>query len=295
MTDKIIIGTANFGLSYGIANKKKLTEEEVFEILTLACRHRIWGVDSAKAYGNAELVLGKFFEKHGKTFNIITKLPQKEYLHYKDVETEFFNSLNTLNVSSVDFLLIHSFETFTLYKKIIIPPLQCLCKEGIIGKYGISVYHTREMEVFLDEIKGDVAVEFPLNLFDQRFLSGNYLKIVKDSGNVLFARSIFLQGLFFLDETSFTGVFQKAKDKTKKLKKLALEYDIKPECIALLFAIKRAYIDGVIIGVDSKEQLMRNIDCLSMENYEKYRYLSEDLQRLKINDEEIILPYKWDI
>lgn len=295
MIDKIILGTANFGLSYGIANKKKLREGEVFEILTLSCTHKIWGVDTAKVYGNAELVLGKFFEKYGKTFNIITKLPQKEYLSYKDVETEFFNSLNTLNVSSVDFLLIHSFETFTLHKKIIIPALQSLCKEGIIGKYGISVYHPREMQVFLDEIKEDVAVEFPFNLFDQRFISDNYLKIVKDRGNVLFARSIFLQGLFFLDESRLTGVFQKAKEKIKKIKELTLEYDIKPECIALLFATKRANIDGVIIGVDSKEQLMKNIECFSIENCEKYRYLSEDLQRLKINDEEIILPYKWGI
>ncbi len=293
MIEKLIIGTANFGLEYGIANKKKLNSEEVFEILSLAKEMGLWGIDTARAYGDAEMVLGEFFKKHGKVFNVITKLPKKDYKTTKDVEDEVFESMKNMNIEYIDFILLHSYETYKFYGKLIIPVLQSLCSDKSIGRYGVSVYHPEEVEDITGAVKDNLAIEFPLNLFDQRFLGRDIIHKLKSDGGFLFARSIFLQGLFFLDEKRLNGNFAKVKDKIGKIREISEKYNIKPECISFLFAAEKSWIDGVVIGIDTKEQLVANMECFSEGSLKKYKLIEPLLTDMAVYDEEIILPYRW--
>ena len=295
MKDKLIIGTANFGLEYGIANKKKLSRENVFNILECAHVQGSWGVDTAKAYGCAEKIIGEFFKKYGKVFNVITKLPKKEYRNTRDVEEEIFESLKNMRIGNIDFVLLHSYETYKLYGKMTISVLQSLCRDRIIGQYGVSVYHPEEVEDITGQLKDDLAIEFPLNIFDQRFLKDGFLKRLKDNGNRLFARSVFLQGLFFLDDKRLNGNFAKVKDKIRKIREISEGYNIKPECIALLFAAEKSWVDGVVIGIDTKKQLIANIECFSEQSIEKYKLIEPLLSDLAVHDEDIILPYRWKV
>ncbi len=209
MKGKLILGTANFGLKYGIANKKKLDRDEIFKILELARAEGIWGIDTAGVYGDAEEIIGEFFARRGKVFRVIGKLPRREYPDSRAVEDEIYGSLKRMNISLIDSLLIHSFETYKLYGKIIIPALQTLCRDGVIGRYGVSVYRPEEAEHVAQETHDNLAIEFPLNLFDQRFLSDNFMQTFKTLGHLLFARSVFLQGLFFLDNRGLEESFRK--------------------------------------------------------------------------------------
>ncbi len=293
MIDKLVLGTANFGLQYGIANKRKLDKKEVFKILEYAHSQGVWGIDTAKVYGDAEKVIGKFFAEHGKVFNVITKLPNKKYNNAKDIEREIAESLDNMNISHIDFILIHSFETFKRYRKTIIPVLQSLCKDKVIKHFGFSVYHPEEVEDILRDTKDSITIEFPLNLFDQRFFKNNLIQRMKDNGNFLFARSIFLQGLFFLSVEKLKGNFTKVRDKITKIKVIAEEQHIRPECIAIFFAITIPWIDKVILGVDNQKHLIDNINCLTIENQDKYKQISPFLSELEVFDENIILPYKW--
>ncbi len=57
--DKIVIGTAQFGLDYGINNKTgKIPPEEVFKILDSMKEFGIDYIDTAQAYGDSENILG---------------------------------------------------------------------------------------------------------------------------------------------------------------------------------------------------------------------------------------------
>ena len=284
---KLILGTANFGIKYGIACQRKLKKEEIFKILDIALKEGFWGVDTAPAYGEAELILGEYIEMRNKKFNIITKLPHKEYSTAHEVEIEVFKSLQRLQVQKIDFLLIHSFETFKKYNNIIIPVLSYLINKDIIKYFGISVYHPEEVMMFLKLYKKKFAVEFPLNLFDRRFLP--FLKEWKKIGLFLFGRSIFLQGLFFLQPKDLKGKFLKVKDKLLKLRELSLNYGVDISCIALNFVVSKELLDGFIVGVDSLEHLLKNLECL------KNRWkLSDNLfKKFEFTDEEILLPYKW--
>lgn len=293
MNNKLVIGTANFGLQYGIANNRKLGKEEALAILEYAHTQGVWGVDTAAAYGDAEEVLGIFFSRYGKVFRVISKLPHREYLSAKDVENEVAGSLRNMNVSSIDYLLLHSYETYCQYGQTVLPALQALRKGGIIGQYGISVYHPHEAQAVVQENKDDLAIEFPLNLFDRRFIKGAFLEELKERGAVLFARSAFLQGLFFADESKLRGRFVRVTGNVKKIRMLAAQFSLSSECIALLFSMQPEWLEGVVIGVDSKEQLVRNTKCLSGEGMRSFERLAPCLSDIEVEDEDIILPYRW--
>ena len=70
---KLALGTAQFGLEYGIANKSgKVHLSEVNKILNLAKKSKIDLIDTAISYGNSEKVIGDIgFKK----FNYVSKLP----------------------------------------------------------------------------------------------------------------------------------------------------------------------------------------------------------------------------
>ena len=63
MIKKIVLGTAHFGLNYGISNKYgKLKFREVFKILSYCYDKKINFLDTATAYGSSENEIGKFFK-----------------------------------------------------------------------------------------------------------------------------------------------------------------------------------------------------------------------------------------
>ena len=58
----LILGTAQFGLDYGIANNtRKLCVKEIFDILEFAWENGVHSFDTAPCY-NSEKILGDFIK-----------------------------------------------------------------------------------------------------------------------------------------------------------------------------------------------------------------------------------------
>ena len=71
---KISLGSANFGLNYGINNKKKIKFYEVEKILNFANKVKICKIDTAQSYGDSEKVIGKYIDKFKTKWNVTSKL-----------------------------------------------------------------------------------------------------------------------------------------------------------------------------------------------------------------------------
>ena len=83
-TKNLCLGTAQFGLNYGIANKKgKLNNFEVREVLEYSKKNGINWLDTAQNYGNAEELIGKNMYNKNE-FNLITKI--------KSINCQFYDS-----------------------------------------------------------------------------------------------------------------------------------------------------------------------------------------------------------
>ena len=76
--NKLVLGTAQLGLDYDIANKEgRPSEKEAFKIMKYAVEREIFYFDTAYSYGNSEIIIGKFlifFKNYKNKINIITKM-----------------------------------------------------------------------------------------------------------------------------------------------------------------------------------------------------------------------------
>jgi len=166
---KLVLGTAQFGLPYGIANTNgKTSQAEVHAILDYARKAKIDTLDTAIAYGNSESVIGSFDISQRA---IISKLPaypvgRLDVNHWIRLQVE--QSLHRLNCSSLYGLLLHRPDQLNESDigPRIFKTLNALKQENIIEKLGVSIYHCSELEP-LSDYHFDI-VQCPYNVFDRQ-------------------------------------------------------------------------------------------------------------------------------
>src|SRR5690606_9890576 len=106
-------------------------------------------------------------------------------------------SLQVLGQESLPLLLYHTDKDQAIERvmKMLPKVLKSLSEEGLIKAGGISLYHPQDATVILDE-PTIVAVQLPMNVFDQRLVANDTMQKMLDAEKFVFARSVFLQGLF---------------------------------------------------------------------------------------------------
>ena len=174
---KIALGTAQFGLDYGISNTDGQVQlNEVEEILSIAKGNNITFIDTASVYGNCEQILGYIGIND---FKVVTKAVSIKLGIDKVIKT-FEQSLESLQLGSVDGFLIHNIEDIQdkefdfLYEA-----LNNLKQDGLINKIGFSIYTPYQVDFLLDNFEFDL-IQVPFNVFDVRLIEGGQLKALKN-------------------------------------------------------------------------------------------------------------------
>ncbi len=288
---KLALGTAQFGLDYGINNKKgKIPRKEVFEILNYANEKGIDTLDTSYYYGDSEKIIGEFIKENKSKFKIVSKISANESSNdLESIKNSFNESLNRLNLDKIDKCLIHNFESFLENPETWVI-LKQFKSQGKVKKIGFSMYSLKEIEYILqNNIEVDI-VQVPFSIFDQRF--SKIFPLLKEKGVEIYVRSVFLQGLVFKDPDQLEETFIKIKEKLLDLKSISKETGVPISSLCINFATLNEYVDKVIVGVDSIENLQENIKSLKDKDKVKDVYLQ--LLNLKEDDENIILPINWD-
>lgn len=241
---KLVLGSAQFGLVYGISNTEGQTSaEEVTAILAEALAHGIAGIDSAFAYGNAEEVLG---HNDLSSFSVVSKYitPSK----YGGIEQQLATTLNHLHVPSLYGYLAHR------PGEILEDPqqwdiLKTLRAKNLVKKIGFSLNTTNELEGLLAKSFFPDIVQVPYNYLDRRF--EKLIVALKEKGCEIHSRSAFLQGLMFKDPESLPDFFAAVKPAIKKLQTLG---NALPSAL-LHFVMENNSIDKIVMGVENLSQL----------------------------------------
>ena len=286
MTNKLILGTVQFGLNYGINNKSGLPSlEKVFDVLDFANNY-ITCLDTARSYGISEERIGKFHEKNSnRKFGVNTKFPKG--IIEKPLEV-VKSAIDKLKVSKVDTMMFHSLEDFKLNQE----KMELLLKDGkgnYFKKFGISVYTIDELEELKYITEVDV-VQVSFNLLDNDAKKGIILSELEALGKEIHVRSCFLQGLFFKSNNDLQENLKCAIKYLDDLNHIAKTNNYSMGELALSYCISKPYIDKVIIGVDSKDQLQQNLKWASLT-------LNEEVERtidcIDIKEEVLLNPSKW--
>lgn len=285
--NRLALGTVQFGLHYGIANKVgQATQLTVNTMLQLAAANDIDTLDTAIAYGESETCLG---EAGTQDFNLVTKLPAvpDECSDVSEwVQKQVNESLTRLGVSSVSGLLLHRSEQLLGKEgKSLYQTLQNLKESGQVEKIGVSIYSPKELDVLPSYYHLDL-VQAPFNLFDRQLSISGWLHRLKDKGVEIHVRSVFLQGLLLMAKEDLPVKFTPWAGLFSKWYEWLLRNNISAVQACLAYPLSFSEIDRVIIGVDSVAQLEKII-------YAAQTVMPNDVFPEHCEDENLINPSNW--
>ena len=282
---KIVLGTANFNISYGLFKSKISNAANIKKILDFCFSNHINIIDTAIDYHKVEDVIG---EVGCENFDIITKLPKLDknnYISLDQLEKIISNSLLKLKKNSLYALLFRDPKSILDFNHIDIWKFaKNLKKKGIIKKIGISIYNPKELDLVFNILNPDI-VQTPYNLFDRRIEYSGWINKLFQQNIEIHSRSVFLQGLLLRKKNELPEKFLKYEkiwdtyqDWLKANNFTALE-----ACIN--FILGKREISKIILGIENITQLNEVLQIKEKKiNFDSWK-----------NDiaEDLIDPRKW--
>lgn len=288
---KLGVGTVQFGLDYGVANKGGRTlENEACRILSTALAAGCSTVDTASAYGESEIVVGQALRGLGDV-DVITKIrPLNDHLGGHEIRRRVFHeiseSLQRLQRESIDGVLVHRADDLLSENGDDIYSALCQVRdEGLSKKIGISVYDVEQLDAVRKRYSIDV-VQLPLNVIDQRFLRSGQLSALASGGIEIHVRSIFLQGLLLLPSSEIPSYFSPIAGILAAWHERVAMSGRSANELAYSFAANLAEVDRIIVGFDNAAQL----ESLLGSDTRPIPFKTDDLA---CDDLDFVNPARW--
>lgn len=290
MINKLILGTVQLGLDYGINNQfGKPSLEKAFEILHTAYDNGIRILDTAEAYGNSQEIIGKFQKENpNNKFQIITKLAANQLLKNNDLFSQILKNCIILNTDKLDGYMFHNYQSFRSNTKLY-EVLLSAREKGLIKRAGISLYKNKEVEDIMTNYNGFDFIQIPFNLFDNESKRKIILEKAKAKGIEIHTRSVFLQGIFFKKNDSIPEKLKPLIPYLNTINYIKESKGISTETLALQYVLHKEYIDHVLIGVERVEQLINNINSCK----EKHDIPHDNIDAINITEEDLLNPSNW--
>lgn len=286
---KLALGTAQFGLDYGIANKfGKINRSESSKIVELSRASGIDTIDTAIAYGDSEKCLGSLGVEN---FRLVTKIPEIP-TDVSNVESWIFEqiqqSLKRLQVSKIYGILLHRYKCLEGENgKQVIKALERLKSDNIVDKIGISIYSPQELDVVTNVCNIDM-VQTPLNLVDNRIYMSGWLNKLSKAGIEIHVRSIFLQGLLLMPRTAIPVRFSPWNELWDKWQDWLMENtNVSAAQICIDFVRSFSEVHRIVVGVDNVIQLEELIAAFRREPNTEFPDIASD-------EENLVNPSRWN-
>lgn len=254
---KLAIGTAQFGMPYGIANQNgQVQQDEITDILDLARENGISTLDTAKAYGTSEKAIGNYLKNCPKqSWEINTKISDRK----TKISQQLQDSTEKLTICPTS-VMAHSTELFL--EDTFQIELEGVKKEQFMRKFGVSLYNEDEIDrVLASDFKFDI-IQLPLNILDTRLYRSRMLTRLYEKDIEIHIRSAFLQGLFYLPDAELNKRFPVALPYLQKLKSIAGKAGLTLAELSLLWLVSLEEVSKVVIGVDTTSQLKAHLQTL---------------------------------
>lgn len=285
---KLALGTVQFGVNYGIANRQGQVDLcQARAIVTVARSNGLDTLDTAIAYGQSEATLGQL---DLTDFKLITKLPAlpDDCTDVRGwVEMQLAGSFERLGCSRIHGLLLHRPEQLldgqgaALYRA-----LSELKRQGLVEKVGVSIYEPQELDRLFDDMHFDL-VQAPFNLLDARLIDSGWLQRLPSLGCELHVRSVFMQGLLLMPVAERPVKFSRWTSLWREWDDWLHASELTPVQACLRYALAFSEISRVVVGVDSAQQLEEIVQATS-------GGLPEIPSTLRSSDPDLLNPSRWN-
>ncbi len=273
---KLGLGTVQFGQAYGVSNKHgQVSQDEARAILVRAAQAGVRVLDTAANYGEAEAVLA---QQDTAPFRIVTKTMSAT----NGVEAVIARARQSAQLLKADTLLVHAVSD--LQDAALWPALQRLKQEGVFQRIGISAYAADDPAMLAERFQPDV-MQLAVSMLDQRLVRDGTLARLKALNVEVHARSIFLQGLLFME--SLPEKLRPAAPALTAIKDQITKAGSNPLAAALAFVLSRPEIDVALVGVTQLIELEEILEAAA-------RPLPVlDWRTLALEDETALTPSRW--
>jgi len=296
---EISLGTAEIGLDYGFkgtADYGKPDAKASIRLLHSALDHGINLIDTARAYGNSEEVIGQAFEGMTSPPYIASKVflskdaAQKTFsaLH-EEIFTSIEASLRALRLETLDLILIHNTALEHLRRTEILACLGEAQQQGKVRFLGASCYGEEAPLAVLKE-SSFRALQVPFNVLDQTMNHQVFPGAAAQQVGI-FVRSAYLRGVLTSQVHSIPE--RLAPLRSRALQVLAvLDHEVSSLAeAALRFCLSLSTVSSVVIGVKSVAELEGNLADASRGVLPEE--LMPPLQALSFGDDPIVDTRNW--
>ncbi len=294
---RLILGTVQFGMDYGVQGSKQPSQKSVDEMLLYALDSGIRVFDTAMAYGEAETVLGRFcasYPAFAAEMRFVSKLQAKafdgeERERWPQIALENASeSLRRLGTNKLEAYLFHN--AAMLFVPGTVEALATVEEQGLAKAIGVATYTPQEAMKALEypQIR---AIQIPYNIFDHRLDCCGFFREAKEKKIRIYARSSLLQGLALMQPDALGERMAFARDYLVRFREICARWQMPPLDTAIRYVASNEVIDSIVFGVDTIEQLRK---YLSIPTDPLPRQMQEELQAaFDAAEERLVNPTKW--
>lgn len=292
---RLCLGTVQFGMDYGLCGGRKPSPEEAVGMLDFATQNGVDAIDTARAYGDAEDVVGAFLSRRTvprERLFVVSKFGEESFDRNGGRRLSLVasaeESLSRLKTDYLDAFVCHVASCAGDAE--VIAAMAELKRRGLARHVGFSVYETSEAMKALESEAVDF-LQVPYSVFDQRMKRDGVFEISRRRGTDVHVRSVFVQGLALMTEEDVPPYLDRMRPRIRDLQSLCDEFGLTRRALAMAFVRRTAGISHLVFGVDSLGQLKENIGSFSEEIPDEA--LDRAAELFVDVEPELVMPNKW--
>ncbi|MFM9196091.1 MAG: aldo/keto reductase [Planctomycetia bacterium] len=261
---RFMLGTVQFGLPYGVANRAgQPAYADVVAIVAAAIARGVTCFDTAAVYGTSEEVLGRALRdlRAADRVTVVTKTQPftpdelaSPARAARALEASVEASRRRLGLDCLPLVLFHR-EADAIH----FDALLALRDRGWLRAAGVSCDNRPGPAAEFAARAGVAALQLPANILDPRHRRGGSFAAAAHRGVAVFVRSVYLQGLLLMPEADIPEPLRAVVPARRAIEALAAEAGIGVAELAVRFMLGLEGVTSLVMGVDTVPQLEHNL------------------------------------
>ena len=292
---RLILGTVQLGMDYGIANTQGQPDAaKAMAIVETAWRCGIRHFDTAQAYDESEGVLGQALRELGvgDDANVASKLaPSMDPDDIPRIAEAVERTFERLGTGRLWCMMLHRSAWLDHWDRGLGELLRGLRDAGRIEHLGVSLERPGDAEASLAHADMEV-LQVAANAWDRRARRLGVFDIARGKGRLCCVRSIFLKGLLTLSPEVVAKRLPFAREASVRWHAVAVCHDIGASELAVRYAMGLG--QPLVVGAESPEQVADTVRLARLEPLpgEVVAELEEALD--PVVEDRILEPREWE-
>ena len=298
---RLTLGSAQWGMPYGIANQSGPPNAEELEAMLVRARDAgVRSIDTVRAYGDAEKRIGETLldVPANEGWRVITKLAPEVHQEgvgiadcLERVATSLTDSRIALGQDALAAVLLHRFAHRHASGGKLWRTLLAERDAARVGSLGASTDTPEEAWAALDDPDIEI-VQVASSLLDLRLVRQEFFPRARELGKTVYVRSIFLQGVAYLKPNTLPGYLSELAEPLQMIRRTARQLGVATRTLFLTFA--REFLPGAypVVGCERDEQLKALLSDWGDESID-VAALAPLVEALPTLDATVVDPSKW--